>query len=254
MRQRRGPRWTTAGTLLAAVVGALLVMVPGGRTDGADPPDAGPAAFARLHAVATHPRCVNCHGLVDAPRAPRIGDAMEPHPMNITCAHNPVGRPGVRVLGARADCAPRNADSPGLVCTSCHGVTNRPEAGAPPGAHDKNGTEPWQMPTHPRFALSPGMPQRTLCTQWFTGFLDRAGIKEREYRETSQARDKLAEELALHFGSDPLIQWSFEPNCREPDCPQTRSTPPHSFAQMLADAATWERWLRAGGSCDVLPR
>jgi hypothetical protein len=86
------------------------------------------------------------------------------------------------------------------------------------------------------------------------GFLDRARVSEREYRETPRARDKFAEELTLHFGTDPLIQWSFEPNCREPDCPQTRSKPPRSFAQMLADAATWERWLRAGGSGDDLPR
>lgn len=46
-------------------------------------------AFNYLFDVATHPRCVNCHGVIeDGAHRPTVGDNSVPHPMNITSLNN----------------------------------------------------------------------------------------------------------------------------------------------------------------------
>ena len=73
----------------------------------------GPEAFAYLHSVATHPRCVNCHGrIIDGEFTPTVGDDLHPHPMNI--------RARITELG--------------MACTTCHQLRNSDAEHLPPGA------------------------------------------------------------------------------------------------------------------------
>jgi hypothetical protein len=94
--------------LALALLGAQCAT--GGRA-GADTA-AGAAAFAVVHRVLQHPRCVNCH---PAGRAPLQGDDGRPHGQFVVG-----GDDGKGVLAMK--------------CASCHGVQNGADPHTPPGA------------------------------------------------------------------------------------------------------------------------
>jgi cytochrome c553 len=177
-------------------------------------------AMTYLHAVAMHPRCMNCHGRVhDGRLVPLVGDGREPHPMNITDRHNPDTR------------SPRV----GLACISCHGRTNSPQPGGPPGARVD-----WRMPTHEDNRLWPDRGRVELCDQW------QKAIRELIAREKKEPPQPFEERVIEHFRDDPLIAWAFDPG-------PGRTRAPGSPAQLVSMAVTWARWLTVNsGSCQQL--
>jgi mono/diheme cytochrome c family protein len=196
------------------VIGMLAIAVRAGAFDS--PRD----AFAYIYKVATHPRCVNCHGTGEgAASRPLVGDAMEPHPMNVTISHNP-------------------PQSLGIECGTCHGDRNLPERGTPPGASNTRMSLAWQMPRDDAMrvwpiltarALSEGQKQAALCRTW-NRFLTTRG--QAEFRH--------------HIADDPLIEWALTPSPARAAAGEPRR---------LGEAVdTWIRWLGGGGSCDDLAR
>lgn len=209
----------------AAVVLALLV-APGWPAAFDD----GRQAFDHIYKVATHPRCVNCHGAGTGPSArPLVGETMEPHPMNITLAHNTP-----RELAERTTL--------GIECVTCHQDRNLPERGTPPGAQGRNAEQRWRMPPDaddPRHSMrilsirlrgqvSKGEAQRDLCLVW--------------------ANFRKHDDIEGHITNDPLIAWAFEPG-------QGRERAPDGLERLKEAVAVWVRWLdTGGGSCEALAR
>ena len=199
----------------AIALGAVLLGAPGRPVAF----DSGRAAFAYIYQVATHPRCLNCHGEGKGAAArPLVGDAMQPHPMNITIAHNP----GQRL---------------GLECGTCHGDRNLPDRATPPGFSNTRMPFPWHMPADDTMRVWPilasaqpeGEKQAALCRVWHR-FLTRKG--EHEFRH--------------HIADDPLIEWALT---------RTSAREPAGDRQRLGQAVdAWMRWLAGGGSCDELAR
>jgi len=183
-------------------------------------------AFDYLHQVARNPRCVNCHGLYrgDGERIPTVGDAMAPHPMNVTARHNP------NVPGSPL----------GTTCTSCHGTENAQTPGGPPGALDK--PFPWQMPTRSITRLPPDVSKQNLCKTW------RAAVQHSvDHREP--CGDKVprtaAEFFVCHIGGDALIGWAFAPG-------PGRTPAPGSLADLIRAAEKWAPMLADATWCDTI--
>jgi len=180
--------------------------------------DSGRQAFAYIYGVATHPRCLNCHGTgTGAGSRPLVGDRMEPHPMNITIAHNPGG-------------------SLGIDCGTCHQDRNLPDRGTPPGFSNTRMRLAWQMPADDSMrvwpvlqgSLSEGQKQREVCRAWD------------KFRRT---RGPGA--LPHHVADDPLIEWA-----------RTKTPAREAVAsERLGEAVEkFNDWLERGGSCDDLAR
>ena len=194
------------------------------------------AAFAYLHAVATHQRCVNCHGTDHAgQRVPTVGDTMALHPMNITERHNP--RKQCPTPEERNRLAPLGA----IKCTSCHGVENSREPGGPPGAWDAH--LEWQMPTRDITRLQRGMSKQALCRNWH------AAIQERvKQAEQCPGKKLSASELfTAHIAEDGLIAWAFDPG-------PGRTPAPGSLERLKAAARIWAPMLESDTWCHTLEK
>lgn len=181
-------------------------------------------AFDYLHQVARNPRCVNCHGMDrgDGRRMPTVGDAMAPHPMNVTAQHNPDGL------------------ALGIKCTSCHGTQDSPEPGGPPGVAD--GCPEWQMPIRPMTVLWPAMTKRQLCAKW------RDAVEQSLLRPPlcPGPRPKTARDFFVeHIERDHLIEWAFT---RGPG----REPAPGSFKQLKAAARMWAPTLEDPAWCESI--
>ena len=124
-----------------------------------DKPDA-TTAFKYMHQVATHPRCINCHGVVDKDGSfyPTVGDNRRPHPMNITVANNVVLFKDGEIF----------KQVPGVVlsCASCHQHSNGDKKGMPPGniTPEMPGFV-WHMP-QPNMIIPEGITANQLCNKW----------------------------------------------------------------------------------------
>jgi hypothetical protein len=225
----------------------LLPLSSQGQTPTSEPSNP-QQAFEYLYEVAVSPRCVNCHG--DVTRAghhvPLVGDDMRPHPMNISCVHNPR-----HPLVERERCAEAGDVAPGLSCTSCHGRTNRDERGAPPGAYAEalKPPLPWMMPTRrlvilkrfPRAATSESKVE--LCKQWRAGILLLAEVTQSAYdQDIPGSRTKVGNTFIHHMHEDALIAWAFTPD-------EGRSRAPGSFEKFAKAATLWGEWLKTGREC-----
>ena len=132
-------------------------------------------------------------------------------------------------------------EPPGLVCTSCHGQTNRAPREAPPGAYAAKLKLPWMMPTRELVILEPLRRIRSqaarrvaLCEKWRTA-------------EIQTAPDDPTCHFVHHTHDDELIEWAFKPGGDRTPVPGGRG----SF-EMFKDAArTWASWLRRNEPCDV---
>jgi hypothetical protein len=92
----------------AAFAALLLSSVPSfAQEDGL-------AAWEKIHAVFSHPRCANCHTPDDHPRW-GADDSAKFHAMNVMRGDGGMGNPGLR-------------------CSTCHGEANSAKEHAPPGA------------------------------------------------------------------------------------------------------------------------
>lgn len=115
-------------TCLLALLPFMALLAPTGaqegrNADGERPASAlavdresGLAAWKRVFAVFSHPRCANCH----------VGDA---HP-RWSGPHYGV----TRVHGFNVQRGPDGFGNPGLRCTTCHFEANAPDPHGPPGA------------------------------------------------------------------------------------------------------------------------
>ena len=108
-------RLLVALPLLLLIVGVAVVASSAQQTEGgqASRRAEGLAAWAQVHSVLVHPRCINCHTAVDYPQQ---GDARRRHFANVV----------------------RGADGhgvPGLQCATCHQESNADSTGVP-GSHN----------------------------------------------------------------------------------------------------------------------
>ena len=181
-------------------------------------------AFDYLHQVARSPRCVNCHGMYrgDGQRIPTVGDAMTPHPMNVTARHNPDGL------------------ALGIKCTSCHGTENSPEPGGPPGAADD--CPEWQMPEDRRMTLARAMSKQHLCKQWQVA----TPVSLEHAKKCGKPVPSTVPEFFVHhLAQDRLIAWAFTPG-------DGREAAPGRLIDLVEAAKKWAPMLVNPTWCDTL--
>lgn len=186
-------------------------------------------AFAYLHQVATHPRCANCHGVVEeGVHHPTVGDERRAHPMNISSLNN------LRLAVVEGKFV--QLDSPHPVnCRSCHQNSNGDEPGMPPGAaNDLMPGFVWHMPPS-TMAIEPGMTAKTLCNNW----LDPARNSFLAFRGSREQMDVFAKEFEHHVSDDPLVRWSWSPGPGRSPAPGTHE----DFAHAM------EVWIEGGAPC-----
>lgn len=184
-----------ATVMVAAESLSAKDVLPAGSVSQAD----GLAAWTRIEAVITHPRCANCH--VDEGGIPLWTPAGEtktrPHGMNIHA--------GISRIGAES-----------IACSTCHVTSTlaNPPAPAPPHA----GID-WQLA--PVEFLWIGKTGAEICAQ----------LKD---PERNGGRD--AAGLLEHLRHDASLS-GFIPRAWEPG--EGRSTPPGSFEDHVKDVAEW---------------
>jgi hypothetical protein len=181
-------------------------------------------AFDYLHQVARSPRCVNCHGMYrgDGQRIPTVGDAMDPHPMNVTAGHNP------------------DRLALGIKCTSCHGTENSPEPGGPPGVAD--GCPEWQMPVDQRMTLDRAMSKKNLCKRWRAA----TPVSLEHLKKCGEPIPNTVTEFFVHhLEHDRLIAWAFKPG-------DGREAAPGRLIDLVAAAKKWAPMLTDPTWCDTL--
>lgn len=186
-------------------------------------------AFSYIFAVAKHPRCANCHGIVeDGIHKPTVGEYRDNHPMNITALNN--------LILTIKDHHFEQVPSAAMNCRSCHQDENQKEPGMPPGAaNDKMPGFVWHMPPA-TMAIPHDITPMQLCEQW----LDPAKNSHLVYRG---GKDDLAtfraEFLDHHAKVDPLILWSWEPGPGREPAPGSNK----DFLNAL------DIWISAGAPC-----
>jgi mono/diheme cytochrome c family protein len=170
-------------------------VLPAGSVSQAD----GLAAWNRIEAVITHPRCANCH--VDEAGIPLWTPAGEtktrPHGMNIHA--------GISRIGAES-----------IACSTCHVTSALPNPPAPAPPHA--GID-WQLA--PVEFLWVGKTGAEICAQ----------LKD---PERNGGRDVAG--LIEHLRHDASLS-GFIPRAWEPG--EGRSTPPGTFEEHVKDVAEW---------------
>ncbi len=168
---------------------------PGGSVSNAD----GLAAWDRIYAVVSHPRCVNCH--TDEGGIPMWTDdelgGTRPHGMNISAGESRQGREF-------------------LECETCHQTSTRPNTmpHAPPHAGI-----PWQLA--PVEFLWFGQDSKTICEQ----------IRDPR-RNGGRGGRGLVEHITHDASLKGFIAWAFDPGGgREPA--------PGTLQQHLDDTIEW---------------
>ena len=160
-------------------------------------------AIKYMHQVATHPRCKNCHGVVDKEGSfyPTVGDNRRPHPMNITVANNVVlfkdGETFKQVPGVV------------LSCASCHQHSNGDKKGMPPGniAPAMPGFV-WHMPQQ-NMIIPEGITVEQLCNKWLDPEHNSSHLAQRGGKDDLVTFKKEFHEH--HAKLDPLVAWSWSP-------------------------------------------
>jgi hypothetical protein len=117
--------------LLVVTSLALAACAPARAEDAAA---RGRAAFATIHRVFLHPRCMNCHPAGDAPLQ---HDDSRPHAQHIT----------------------RRSERNGVTCATCHRDRNGTRPHTPPGAPN------WHLPPAETPMVFQGRTPRQLCAQ-----------------------------------------------------------------------------------------
>jgi len=187
------------------------------------------SAFGYLYQVATHPRCANCHGVVEnGVHRPTVGDQRVNHPMNISAANNMK----LTVKDGRFVTQPGGQ---AVNCRSCHQTENGEEAGMPPGA--ANDLMPgfiWHMPPV-TMAIEKDLTPNALCENW----LDPAKNSFLAYRGGRSDLKTFKKEFEHHVKDDPLVRWAWKPG-------MNRTPAPGSHAEFVQAMKTW---IAAGAPC-----
>ncbi len=189
------------------------------------------SAFHYIHQVATHPRCANCHGVVDQSGSfyPTVGESRKPHPMNITVANNVVlyqdGETFKQVKGSA------------LSCSSCHQKTNGDKPGMPPG----NATVAlpgfiWHMPQS-TMTIPEGITANQLCNKWLDPAHNSSHLAQRGGKHDLTTFKK--EFFEHHITLDPLVAWSWDPGPGREKAPGQRQ----DFIRAVGI------WIAAGAPC-----
>ena len=186
-------------------------------------------AFMYLFQVATHPRCANCHGVVDdGIHHPTVGDGRIPHPMNITSANN------LRLSVQNGEFVQMPNALP-VNCRTCHQNENGDEVGMPPGAaNDLMKGFVWHMP--PAFmAIHYDMTPEQLCNNW----LDPTKNSFLAYRGGRGDMKTFKKEFEHHVEDDPLVRWAWSPGIDRTPAPGTHA----DFVEAMT------MWIASGGPC-----
>src|SRR5215510_12632514 len=168
------------------------------------------AAFLEAYRVLTHPRCMNCHPIGDAPLQ---GDDSHPHFYRVQR-----GNDGNGALSMR--------------CSNCHQSQNAAGEHAPPGApyppelqSPANRNQPrWQLPPATSRLVFEKRTASQLCGQ----LLD----KKMNGGLTPQ-------QLVEHVSHDSLVLWGWKPG-------EGRTTPPLTHDEFVQRV---KEWIEKGGSC-----
>ena len=159
----------------------------------------GIAAFETVKTVLQHPRCQNCHIPGDAPLQ---FDQGVPHAMNV-----------MRGSGGNG--------SPGLLCVTCHGAANPPEAW---GAHMPPGAPIWKLPPPDHKMVFIGLSSGDLC---------------RLVKDPAKNGGKNFDALIHHVSDDALVAWGWHPGVGRAPVPISRE----EFV------AKFKEWIAAGAPC-----
>lgn len=193
-------------------------------------PDAN-TAFQYIHQVAIHPRCKNCHGVVekDGSFYPTVGEQRRPHPMNITIANNVVlykdGETFKQVPGVA------------LNCSSCHQHSNGDKQGMPPG--NITPAMPgfvWHMPQK-NMIIPDGITAQQLCNKWLDPAHNSSHLAQRGGKDDLATFKKEFHEH--HAKLDPLVAWSWSPGPGREKAPGQRQ----DFIRAVG------LWVDAGAPC-----
>ncbi|NHI02123.1 hypothetical protein [Oceanimonas sp. MB9] len=186
-------------------------------------------AFQYLYQVATHPRCANCHGVVeDGIHRPTVGDQRIPHPMNITSLNN------IRLIAQDGKFVMADNLQP-VNCRSCHRDENGTEAGMPPGAaNDLMPGFVWHMPPV-TMVIEQDITPAELCNNW----LDPAKNSFLAMRGGRSDMATFKKEFEHHVQDDPLVRWSWDPGLNRTPAPGSHK----DFAQAMT------LWIDGGAPC-----
>ncbi len=187
-------------------------------------------AFGYIHQVTTHPRCVNCHGVMkDGVQRPMVGDDSRLHPMNISNVHNLRLKVEGKIFVEVA-----NTSQP-VNCRSCHQDVNGDAPGMPPGAaNDLMPGFVWHMPP-PTMILSKTMGVQELCEQ----LLDPSRNSFLAFRGGRNDLKTFKKEFDHHVNDDPLVRWAWEPG-------PGRTPAPGTHADLVK---AMQLWTSAGAPC-----
>jgi len=189
------------------------------------------SAFEYIHQVAIHPRCKNCHGVVDKDGSfyPTVGEQGRPHPMNITVANNVVlfkdGETFKQVPGVA------------LSCSSCHQHSNGDKQGMPPG--NITPAMPgfvWHMPQQ-NMIIPDGITAQQLCNKWLDPAHNSSHLAQRGGKDDLVTFKKEFHEH--HVTLDPLVAWSWTPGPGREKAPGQRQ----DFIRAVGI------WIDAGAPC-----
>jgi len=189
-------------------------------------------AFAYLYQVAMHPRCANCHGVIEnGVHRPTVGDDRHIHPMNISSVNNVF----LQKLGNKI-VKPKGSEQP-VNCATCHQLENGTLAGSPPGA--ANELMPgftWHMP-----AVTMAMPKdisaQTLCNRWLDPSQNSSHLALRGGKDDLKTFKK--EFLDHHASIDPLVIWAWEPGIGRVPAPGSHK----EFVDAMGS------WIAGGAPC-----
>jgi isoquinoline 1-oxidoreductase subunit beta len=218
MRLRRMP-FTPVRVIQALGVFLMFIFNLQARSDGK-------TAFDYLHSVASHPRCVNCHGILkNGEHVPTVGNGpvLQPHPMRITSVYPNLGGD----------------------CITCHQKENIPLVGAPPGAANNLMKDfLWQMPPT-TMILKLNIGKKELCEIWTNPQKNAGKNGDRGGVSSPEALAKMRKEFMHHVSDDPLVHWAFQPGIG-------RTAAPGSREQLISAMDSWIGWLEQGNRCGQL--
>lgn len=169
---------------LAGLAGMALAQETAQQPAAGDEPaivvdrEAGLGAWGEVHAVFSHPRCVNCHVEDDRPRwsGPHYGETRV-HAFNVRRGEDGSG-----------------FGNPGLRCATCHMETNSAVMHGPPGA--------------PHWHLAPAE-----MVWWQKSSAEIC----RQVKDPERNGGRTLEDVAEHVRSDALVLWGWDPGPgREP--------------------------------------
>ncbi len=207
---------------LIAGIALLAWLGPGTRTRAQAPAGPSPAAatpadklFAKIYPVYAHPRCANCHGVVE-------------HYPGFTHSVTPDTHPGGAVGAGMPD--------PVVDCTDCHdGPQHHNAAGVEEGA--------WKFTAPPNMEWA-GLGEEEVCIM--------QAVEARLKNKAAGGESAATKGSYLHhLAEDPLIEQAFHGRAggardpADPDLP----VPPLSYGDFKAGA---KEWIDAGAPCRAM--